>query len=122
MIEAVNTYVEKEKNRLVAGSEKTPAKTILELKSFSLQVRTMDCEKEMTTLYNKLKKDRYINALVNVMVQVGKVQVKIAKKGTAGKSDTKALAKYKASLQKMIDSEKTPEVVKKEATEFKDSF
>ena len=122
LIEAVNNYVEKEKERLIKSSETAPAKTLLQIKPFALQIRMMECEKEIKALYTKLKSDRYINILSNTMNQVKKTQDKIAKKGTAGKSEIKALEKSKASLKKMIDSPNTPEAVKNEAKEFMDSF
>lgn len=122
LTEAINKYIDTKKDSLVKGVETTPAKTLLELDTFCLQVRGLECENEMKALQMKLKKDKDVMLLINIMKKVETAQAKIAKRGKTSSSDTKFFSKAKAAVQKMIDDDKTSGAVVNEAKEYIQTF
>lgn len=122
LIDVVNKYVESKTVRLKKEAEKSPARTLLESKKFYIQIRTMSSEKEIKGLVFTLKKDRNVNVLANIMKKVDSTQAKIAKKGSAGKSERRTFVKATAALRKIIGNGKISDAVKNEAKEFMGSF
>lgn len=122
LVEAVNKYVETKKASLEKGAETSPAKTLLDLETFYIQVRGLSCENEVKQEILKLKKDKYVMLLLKIMKKVDSTQAKVAKRGKSSKSDTKLFAKAKAALQKIIDGGKASEAVAGEAKEYMQTF
>ncbi len=122
LAEAVNKYIESEKTRLKESADATPAKTVLKLNGFLIQIKGMNGEQELRDLVAKLKKDKNVALLVTTMQQVDALQAKIAKNKKSNRADDSALAKAKETIRKMIAGGKVSESVKKEAEEFLQSF
>ncbi|MFZ2654622.1 MAG: hypothetical protein WAX69_06860 [Victivallales bacterium] len=123
LAEAVNKYVEKENARLKEASESAPARTLLDLNSFVMQVKGMACEQEARDLIAKLRKDKCVVQLSTAMQQVDTLLDKAAKntKGSS-RADDKALSTAKDAVRKMMADPKITEAVSKEAREFIQTF
>lgn len=122
LIEAINKYLETRKASLTKGAETEPAKTVMELEEFSIQVKGLECENEVKETLLNLKKDKDVLFLVGVMKKVEAAQDKISKRGKNSKTDAKSFDKIKASVQKMIDDGKASPAVINEAKEYLQTF